>query len=371
MLRLRAAILTSLGLFLVGVLSSAAEPDLSQEELSATYESSDIDDAIEKSIQYLLTAQEQDGAFRQKPRERRNEAAMTSLAMLAFSAAGHQPVDPTEEGKALLKALEFMLEEERQEDDGYFGKRDGSRMYGHGIVTLMLAEMLGMAVDDEQDELIRTKCRKAVELILRAQKLSKPAPKQKGGWRYNPDSRDSDISVTVWQVMALRAAQNAGIHVPKWAIDDAIDYLKACHKDESSHDKGRQQKMSGCAYQPGHGPKFSTAAAGMLAFQVCGGYELPEVRAAADGFKKELIKPNNDYLYYGLYYYAQGMYQRGGEYEEVAASVLEREMMPQQDRDGSWRAKGGQETQAGRIYTTSLAVMTLAVNYHYLPIYQR
>ena len=84
MLRLRAAILTSLGLFLVGVLSSAAEPDLSQEELSATYESSDIDDAIEKSIQYLLTAQEQDGAFRQKPRERRNEAAMTSLAMLAL-----------------------------------------------------------------------------------------------------------------------------------------------------------------------------------------------------------------------------------------------------------------------------------------------
>jgi len=368
---LRLAISIVLVLPLAGAMSRAEEKELSQEELSATYQSSEIDEAIEESIQYLLTKQDNDGAFRVKPREFRNDAAMTSLAMLAFAAAGHQPVDATEEGKALRKALEFMLTADRQEEDGYFGKRDGSRMYGHGIVTLMLAEMLGMGVDDEQDEQIREKCRKAVALILQAQKIPKDKT-HKGGWRYQPNAKDADISVTVWQVMALRAAQNAGIDVPKWAIDDAISYLKACHRGPEHYgNSSNKRNPLGCAYQPGQGPRFSTAAAGMLAFQVCGGYELPEVRVAADWFKEGHTNPNEDFFYYGLYYYAQGMYQRGGEYEAAAKGLLVREMMPQQDRDGSWRAKGGKEDQVGRIYTTSLAVMTLAVNYHYLPIYQR
>ena len=368
---LRLAISIILSLPLAGAMSLAEEKELSQEELSAIYESSDVDEAIERSIQYLLTKQDTDGAFRVKPRECRHDAAMTSLAMLAFAAAGHQPVDATEEGRAQLKALEFMLTAERQEEDGYFGKRDGSRMYGHGIVTLMLAEMLGMGVDDEQDEQIRTKCQKAVELILRAQKIPKDKT-HKGGWRYQPNAKDADISVTVWQVMALRAAQNAGIDVPKWAIDDAVGYLKACHRDPSHYNNDRRKGHPlGCAYQPKHTPKFSTAAAGMLAFQVCGGYELQQVRCAADWFKDDLPKPNEDFFYYGLYYYAQGMYQQGGDYEDVARGLLAREMMPQQDRDGSWRSKSGKENEVGRIYTTSLAVMTLAVNYHYLPIYQR
>ena len=41
-------------------------------------------------------------------------------------------------------ALDYVLLPENQDATGYFGKADGSRMYGHGITTLMLAEMLGM-----------------------------------------------------------------------------------------------------------------------------------------------------------------------------------------------------------------------------------
>ena len=117
--------------------------------------------------------------------------------------------------------------------DGYLGAKDGSRMYGHGITTLMLAEMLGMGSDAAQDELIRTKCRKAVELIIRSQKVPKN-DNNRGGWRYTPDSGDSDMSVTVWQTMALRAAKNAGMDVPREAIDEAVSYIKRCYEPEKS-----------------------------------------------------------------------------------------------------------------------------------------
>ena len=41
-----------------------------------------------------------------------------------------------------------------------------------------------------------------------------------------PRFRDADLSVTIWQLMALRSAKNSGLKVPSSAIADAIEYLK-------------------------------------------------------------------------------------------------------------------------------------------------
>ena len=35
-------------------------------------------------------------------------------------------------------------------------------------------------------------------------------PQHQGGWRYQPHSRDSDLSLTGWAVMALRSARLNG-----------------------------------------------------------------------------------------------------------------------------------------------------------------
>ncbi len=75
----------------------------------------------------------------------------------------------------MRKALGYVLRPEAQQPDGYFGELDGSRMYGHGITTLMLSEILGMGADAAQDKLIREKCRLAIDLILRSQKVAKTA----------------------------------------------------------------------------------------------------------------------------------------------------------------------------------------------------
>jgi hypothetical protein len=231
----------------------------------------------------------------------------------------------------------------------------------------MLAEMLGMGADAAQDELIRTRCRKAIELILRAQKIPKNDT-NRGGWRYTPDSGDSDMSVTVWQTMALRAAKNAGIDVPKEAIDQAISYIKRCYDPETDQPPGT--KSGGFGYT-GRGRELSTTAEGMLALQVCGEYESPEVLGASERLLREGIRSKEKWFYYLTYYYAQGMYQRGGKHAEQGKRVVIETLLPLQNRDGYWEGLRSEERQGGKIYSTAMAVLSLTVKNHFLPIYQR
>jgi len=322
------------------------------------------DEPLRKAAQYLVSQQDVIGGIHNKMR---NETAMTSLAILALASLGHQPADPTPEGQCMKKALDFVLRPEAQEKDGYFGQNDGSRMYGHGITTLMLSEMLGMGADAAQNDRILQKDRLAINLILRAQKMPKN-DQNIGGWRYSPDAGDSDLSVTVWQTMALRSARNAGLDVPKQAIDDAVKYIKQLYQGDQNN--RRAMSNSGFGYQS-RGNEISTTAEGLLAMQVCGQYESEEVRGAADRLFRDGIRQGERWFYYATYYYAQGMYQRGGKYATEGNRLVPDLLLPLQSREGWWEGMNGEERQGGRVYATSMAILSLSVKDHYLPIYQR
>jgi hypothetical protein len=324
-----------------------------------------VDEAMARATQYLLATQ--DPATGGIHNKMRHETAMTSLAVLALASCGHQPADPTPEGQAMRKALGFVLRAEAQDKEGYFGQTDGSRMYGHGITTLMLSEMLGMGGDGSQDDLIREKCRRAIDLILRAQKVSK-SENNRGGWRYAPDSPDSDMSVTVWQTMALRAAKNAGMDVPRQAIDDAVSYIRRLYAPDT--EKKGAVKQGGFGYQT-KGREASTTAEGLLALQVCGQYEAEEVIGASDRLLKDGIKKDERWFFYTTYYYAQGMYQRGGKHADEGKRLVAELLLPMQSREGWWEGKNGEERQGGTVYATAMAMLSLAVKNHFLPIYQR
>jgi len=201
-------------------------------------DSPQVKQAVDKGVKWLLQQQKPDGSFSENKggsNARKGDVpnhggAMTSLVIMGLSSVGHMPGDPTPEGQAVTKALQFMLEfvepdRDNKETEGYLGRADRSRMYGHGIMTLMYAEMLGMVKDPEMDRKIRERLEGAIKLILRSQKVPK-SDGNKGGWRYEPQSSDADISVTVWQLMSLRAAKNAGLDAPNDAIADAVAYVK-------------------------------------------------------------------------------------------------------------------------------------------------
>ena len=133
----------------------------------SSFQKDETDLAIDRGIAYLVSKQREDGAILDKG----HDTTMTALSIMAMASVGIQPADPTSEGQAMQRALAFVLRDDRVDDKGYFGRKDGSRMYGHGIITLMLTEMLGMGTSPEQDQLIHDRGQQAID---RRGKLAPP-----------------------------------------------------------------------------------------------------------------------------------------------------------------------------------------------------
>ena len=325
-----------------------------------------VDVSVDKAIDFLITKQRADGSVF----DRGYATAMTALSVMAMASNGTTVSEPTPRSRSMLKAVDYILRDDLRDSQGYFGQKDDSRMYGHGIITLMLTEMLGMGATAEQDAKLHNCCREGISLILRSQQVPKSAT-HRGGWRYTPDATDSDLSVSVWQLMALRSAKNDGLEVPSGAIEDAVEYLERSFT--SSLDRtGRPIDVGGFAYTATQkNATYTMTAAGLLALQVCGRYESPLVASASDWLVANPPKWGDRFFFYGTYYYAQGMYQRGSKYAKEADEAVQKILLEKQQPDGSWIAQGGEETGPGTVYSTCLAILSLSVKYHYLPIYQR
>lgn len=343
-----------------------------------------VKQSVDRAVKWLLTQQKSDGYFNdqkndQKARKGNVEGyggAMTSLAIMGLSSVGHLPSDPTPEGKAVARALQFMIDfmepdTDNKETEGYLGRMDRSRMYGHGIMSLMYAEMLGMTQNEEMDRKIHERLEGAVKLIVKSQRVPK-SDSNKGGWRYEPQSSDADISVTVWQLLALRAAKNAGLDVPSDAISNAVAYVKRSYRSERDSLGRPKDNAAAFSYEPYGGRQtFSTTAAGLLSLQVCGQYDAPEVIGSANYLMKNPPEIGEPWFYYGNYYYAQGMYQRGGDFAATARRKTEDTLIKAQSPEGAWYPRNGNEKSAGAVYATSLSLLSLSVYHHFLPIYQK
>ena len=322
--------------------------------------------AVDRGVAFLLAGQGDDGRF--TPNDR-HAVALTSLSCTALLSVGHQVGDDTPEGRALAAGVEFVLDPAWVDAEGYLGGRDGSRMYGHGITTLFLSELSGMTADARQEAVVRERLTRAIDLILRAQAAEKWNEIYLGGWRYQPTSGDSDLSVSVWQAMALRSAQAAGVDVPAAAVEAAAAYLERSYRPEPASTPAARFGRFG--YQPserGGNYSFSTTAAGLLAMQVLGRYDAESVEGSANWLMTQPLRPGQAWFFYGLYYFAQGMNQRGGEAAVEARRRTEAVLLELQRDDGSWRGVGAAPSP---VYATAMAVLTLSVEYGYLPIYQR
>lgn len=313
-----------------------------------------IDAAIAKALDHLAKRQNPSGAWTLDGQGESTSA--TSLAVMAFLAAGHVPGEGPY-NQTIQRGVRWVLD--HQQPNGMLvTERGHGPMYAHGISTLMLAEVAGMT-----DEALATKCREAlkqaVRVILSAQSVRKDRSNA-GGWRYHPSSNDSDLSVTGWQLLALRAAKNLGCDVPAEHIDAAVEYVKRC-----------STRNRGFGYQPGSGSSPTRAGTGILCLEICGVHHSPEAVGAADALLQDPLRADQEWFYYGAYYCTIGMFQVGGKHWEQGKGHLIPLLLNLQAQDGSWSGRQGQERNIGTVYATSLAVLALSVEYQYLPIYQR
>lgn len=337
------------------VLVAAGEPLRAQTEEKAGLSRYDeaVDQAIERGLKYLATNQQDDGCF---PTGWGKNSGIASLCVMAFLAKGYTPGED-EYGQVINKGIDFVLASRRPNDMLVGAGASHGPMYEHTISTLLLSEVSGM-VDPERQKAISEVLPKALKVILAAQQVPKLETYQ-GGWRYQPDSTDSDISCTGWPLMSLRSARNNGASVPKEAIEYALRFVMRCRTNDG-----------GFAYQPGGGPGVARTGVALLCFELCGLHRDEVALAAGDWILKHPAGgPNESYFYYGLYYCAQGMYQLGDDYWERFAAYMYDMMLKLQRPDGSWPK--GAESQEGECYATAMTVLAMSVPCCQLPIYQR
>jgi hypothetical protein len=237
-------------------------------------------------------------------------------------------------------------------------------MYHHGICTLMLAEVAGMC-EGQLGEDVRKAVERAVAVILKAQRTSGG---DKGGWRYRVAPVDgADISVTGWQLMALRAAKNLGCDVPPEAIERAVEYIKRCQ--DSSTGGFRYMALSGFG-----GVTIPCTGTSILGLEICGRehHHSEEALKAGAYLLKNLPRWNSPHFSYSIYYCSQATFQLGDNYWNYFRPHLHEVLLRNQNKDnGAWIG-GDNDTQIyGPNYSTAMAVLALTVEYRYLPIYQR
>ncbi|MBN1917140.1 MAG: terpene cyclase/mutase family protein [Verrucomicrobia bacterium] len=304
----------------------------------------DVVQAAKNGLDYLARSQREDGSwsgsYGQSP-------GVVGLCLLAFLAHGEVPGrGPYKD--TIDKAIKFLLENANAET-GVISRQGAQPMYNHGFATLALAEVYGMSPDPAIERVLR----KAVDLIVRTQN-------KRGGWRYQPMPYDDDITVSGCQMIALRAADNAGISVPRKTIEKGTEYIESCYS------------QGGFGYQPGSSPGAARTGIGVLVLSLTGKEGSEQAARGAEYIRNNFPRPGSSYFYYTTYYCSQAMYQVGGSAWKEWDEKMTKQLLDIQVRSGgergSWPETG---SAAGRDYATAMALLALEVKWRYLPIYQR
>jgi hypothetical protein len=274
---------------------------------------------------------------------------VVALAGMAWMAGGSTP-DRGRYGREVALALDYVLA--NAQESGYINNpafEHHGPMYGHGFATLFVAECCGMS----RGASLREKLAKAVKLIVATQN-------SQGGWRYFPQRMEADISVTVCQMMALRAARNAGVFVPPETIDRAADYVKK----SQNPDGGFMYRLS-----EGGQSAFPRSAAAVVGLYSAGIYEGAEIARATRYLMQFLPQPglvrHESYYLYGHYYAALAFWQAGGEPWNRWYPAVRDDLIGRQRPDGSWIDAISPE------FATAMACLILQTPNSYLPIFQR
>jgi prenyltransferase beta subunit len=275
--------------------------------------------------------------------------AVCALSGLAFMTGGNPP-GRGPYGKHVDRCVEFLVKNTNQQ--GYIAAPGGGRdrMYGHGFATLFLAEAYGMSMHQDQDSELGKTVRSAVKLIVDTQNDA-------GGWRYQPVKGDADLSITICQIMALRAARDAGIHVPERTRSLCIDYVK---KSQNADGSFRYQVSSG------RSGSFPLTAAGIVALNSAGIYTGPEIERALNCMMRYIPSGSmhDHYYFYGHYYAAQAAWHAGGDYWRKWFRAVRDTLLKNQRDNGSWI-----DPTVGAEFGTAMACIILQLPNNYLPIF--
>lgn len=349
--------LTSLTLPTAGMMSGRSGS--TKEALLAAYGGTqETEAAVQLGLKWLHKQQLSSGAWSLKgPYSdgalNENQVAATAMAMLAFQGNGntHQSGEYRETVK---KAAEWMVRQQGR--NGAFGRSFPThhQMYSQAQATIAICELYAMT----GDSWLRDPAQRALDYAVESQHAL-------GGWRYSPNT-PGDTSVTGWFVMALESGRAAGLQVSDDAFRKVGYFLDSVqHYDGAAY-----------GYQQGGGPSRAMTAEGMLCRQYLGWpRETPEMIRCAHSLVEDYNFNIEDQEFYYWYYATQVLHHFGGspwrDWNGIMRQQLPADQVVTGREAGSWapqRSRWG--NQAGRLYTTCMAIYCLEVYYRHMPLYQ-
>ncbi len=311
----------------------------------------DVREMYDRGLQYLASTQSDKGDWPGGGGEQ--GPGVTGMALMVFLACGEDPnFGPY--SNHVRKAIRSNITSQ----DASTGIM-GMSMYHHGFATLGLAEAYGV-VDERNlwpDKKGPRTIGQALELAVRAAVTSQKK-NQLGAWRYSPDSSDADTSVSGAVLVGLLAARNAGIEVPDESINKAIAFYTSM--TSTSGEVGYAGGMGG------FGESLARSSIATLVYAVARRKDLKQYKATLDHIKQRIEQPTpQGWTEYARYYQAQALFQGDVAAWEKWNKLLVRQLKAAQLADGSFRG------QLGSSVSTSLNLLALAVNFRFLPIYER
>jgi hypothetical protein len=318
----------------------------------------EVKSLYDAGLNYLVQQQNADGTW--------NSTAygvgpgVDGLCCLAILSCGEDP-NFGAYAETLRKGLRAILRRQNRET-GLLAQSDGDHgsMYHHGFGTLALAEAYG-AVDEEllwesasasERRAIGVALEMAVRCILTSQDQN-----PFGGWRYTPDAKDADVSVSGANIVALLAARNAGIEVPDENIKKAMDLLK--QSTDSSGAVAYQVGSAGFAF----GDSMARSSIACLSLAIAKEKESEAFQATLGYLQSRADRPTgSSWPEYTRYYLAQALFQGDFETWEKWNQINTEALESEQGDDGSI---------GGNTYATAMSLLSMALNYRFLPIYER
>ncbi len=320
----------------------------------------DVREIYDAGLRYLVRTQDGSGMWKGG----QEGPGVTGMATMVLLASGEDPnYGPYRE--PIRNALRNIISQQNAAT-GFVGASNNPNLYHHGFAMLALAEAYG-AVDDRtlwaasdaasRGRLIGPSLELAVRMAVTSGKKN-----PFGGWRYSPDAQDADTSVSGAVLMGLLAARNAGIEVPIETIDKAIGYY---------------QSMTGPNGQIGYsgqagGGSDAVTSIGVLVYSIAGRKDLPQFKQAIAYLRNAAGNPqgrDQNYPSYTRYYRSQALFQADVDTWVRWNDGLIKEIKASQAKDGSIVWPGG--AGFGPAVETSLTLLSLALNYRFLPIYER
>jgi hypothetical protein len=334
-------------LILAGLVLALPSPLAAQGVRIGTPVGADVKTLYEKGLAHLAEVQSPDGSFGHGP-------GVTGIALMAFLAAGEDP-NHGRHAAVVHRAVRSIL----LQQDGRTGYIRDS-MYHHGFAMLALAEAYGAVDETKLREAGGTprSIAEALELAVRCAVTSQEQNPHRA-WRYTPDTQDADTSVSGAVLMGLLAARNAGITVPDSAIDGAIEYFRSMTTRDGS------VGYSGF----GGGESLNRSAIATAALAVAKRKDAPAYAATLSYLRDRVEQESAYHAEYFRYYMAQALFQGDPELWRRWSRENTQRTLEWQKADGS--IEGLEASHGGPGYTTGMMLLSVALEFCFLPIYER